>query len=54
MSKADKNELSVVINFYLDSLKQFSFLQGKIENLILIIDAGDKEYNDFPFEVKCF
>lgn len=47
---ADKNELSIITNFYLDSLKQYSFIQGKVENLILIIDAADKEFNGFPFD----
>jgi len=42
----NQNDMGMVATFFLDSVKEFSLLQGKIENLVLVIDGANKEFDN--------
>jgi len=44
--------MGMVATFFLDSVKEFSLLQGKIENLVLVIDGANKEFDNVAADVR--
>lgn len=49
--KFNKEQIGAIVTFFVDSLKQFAFQQGKIENMIVIVDIADQDLSTIPLEV---